>query len=161
MKSAKTWIATGFLLAASVAPAMAADWGGVKDMGGGVPIPVPAPAPVPTFDADSDWYVGLMLGGTISQSSKVTDTDTDYLGNSSPGTFGGEDVPAIGDLWIDVRPLHYAVAAMGGCRRLHSRTRGSRLGWNVALRCGELRVKSIAERRLRYELLQHRRGQIP
>ena len=94
MKSAKTWIATGFLLAASVAPAMAADWGGVKDMGGGVPIPVPAPAPVPTFDADSDWYVGLMLGGTISQSSKVTDTDTDYLGNSSPGAFGGEDVPA-------------------------------------------------------------------
>lgn len=93
MKSAKSWIVSGLVLAASVAPAMAADWGGVKDMGGGVPIPVPAPAPVPTYDADSDWYVGLMLGGTISQSSNIKDTDTDYLGNSSPGHFARDDVP--------------------------------------------------------------------
>ncbi len=58
MKSAKSWIVSVLVLVASVAPVMAADWGGVKDMGGGVPIPVPAPAPVPTYDADSDWYVG-------------------------------------------------------------------------------------------------------
>lgn len=87
MKSAKTWIATCFLLAASAAPAMAADWGGVKDMGGGVAIPVPAPVPVPTYDADSDWYVGLMLGGNISQSASIKDTDIDYLGDATPGHF--------------------------------------------------------------------------
>ncbi|WP_045836842.1 hypothetical protein [Hyphomicrobium sp. 99] len=73
MKSAKAWIATCFLLAAGGAPAMAADWGGVKDMGGGVAIPVPAPVPVPTYDADSDWYVGLALGGNIFQDAKITD----------------------------------------------------------------------------------------
>jgi opacity protein-like surface antigen len=95
MKSAKTRIAIVFMLAASVAPAMAADWGGVKDMGGGVPIPVPAPAPVPTYDADSDWYIGLMLGGNISTSATIKDTDIDYLGGSSPGHFARDsgDVP--------------------------------------------------------------------
>jgi opacity protein-like surface antigen len=57
------------------APGWAADWGGVKDMGGGVPVPVPAPAPVPTFDADSDWYVGLAIGANISQSATIKDSD--------------------------------------------------------------------------------------
>ena len=57
MKSTTAWIAAAFLIVSGAAPAMAADWGGVKDMGGGVPIPVPAPAPVPTYVADSDWYV--------------------------------------------------------------------------------------------------------
>ncbi len=75
MKSAITWIATGFVLAFSVAPATAADWGGVKDMGGGVPIPVPAPAPVPTYDADSDWYIGLSLGGNILTDATIKDSD--------------------------------------------------------------------------------------
>jgi opacity protein-like surface antigen len=95
MKSAKAWIATCFLLAVSAAPAMAADWGGVKDMGGGVAIPVPAPVPVPTYDADSDWYVGLMLGGNISQSASIKDTDVDYLGDSTPGYFAKDsgDLP--------------------------------------------------------------------
>lgn len=95
MKLAKACIATCFLIAAGGAPAMAADWGGVKDMGGGVAIPVPAPVPVPTYDADSDWYVGLMLGGNISQSASVKDTDTDYLGDSTPGYFAKDsgDLP--------------------------------------------------------------------
>ncbi len=62
-------------MATGVAPAMAADWGGIKDMGGGVPIPVPAPAPVPTYDADSDWYVGLMLGGNLLTSATISDSD--------------------------------------------------------------------------------------
>lgn len=48
-------------------PALAADWAGVREIGGGVPVPVPPPAPIPTFDADSDWYVGLYLGGDIRQ----------------------------------------------------------------------------------------------
>jgi opacity protein-like surface antigen len=71
MTSAKSWILSVLMLAASMAPVMAADWGGVKDMGGGVPIPVPAPAPVPTYDADSDWYVGLMLGGNLLNDASV------------------------------------------------------------------------------------------
>jgi opacity protein-like surface antigen len=87
MKFHKAWLAAGLVLAISAAPACAADWGGIKDIGGGVPVPVPAPAPVPTFDADSDWYVGLAIGGDISQSATISDTDTDYLGNSSPGVF--------------------------------------------------------------------------
>jgi opacity protein-like surface antigen len=96
MKSAKTWIAAAFVLVSGVAPAMAADWGGVKDMGGGVPIPVPAPAPVPTYDADSDWYIGLALGGNLLTDAKIKDTDIDYLGASSPGHFARDssDVPA-------------------------------------------------------------------
>ncbi|MBS0252859.1 MAG: hypothetical protein JSR78_17520 [Proteobacteria bacterium] len=75
MKSTIVWIATIFVMASGVAPAMAADWGGVKDMGGGVPIPVPAPAPVPTYDADSDWYIGLSLGGNLSTNATITDSD--------------------------------------------------------------------------------------
>lgn len=75
MKSTIVWIATIFVMASGVAPAMAADWGGVKDMGGGVPIPVPAPAPVPTYDADSDWYIGLSLGGNLSTDATITDSD--------------------------------------------------------------------------------------
>lgn len=95
MKFAKAWIATCFLFAASGAPAMAADWGGVKDIGGGVAVPVPAPVPVPTYDADSDWYVGLMLGGNISQSASTKNTNIDYLGDASPGYFAKDssDLP--------------------------------------------------------------------
>ncbi len=59
MKFPKALALAGLALALGTAPAWAADWGGIKDMGGGVAVPVPAPAPVPTFDADSDWYVGL------------------------------------------------------------------------------------------------------
>lgn len=62
-------------------------------MGGGVPIPVPAPAPVPTYDADSDWYVGLSLGGDLLNSASIKDTDIDYLGNASGGPFARNDVP--------------------------------------------------------------------
>ncbi len=87
MKFHKAWLATGAALAMGAMPALAADWGGIKDMGGGVAIPVPAPAPVPTYDVDSDWYVGLALGGNISQNAKITDTDTGYLGDSNPGFF--------------------------------------------------------------------------
>jgi opacity protein-like surface antigen len=58
-----------------MSPALAADWGGVKDMGGGVPVPVPAPAPVPTYDADSDWYVGLAIGANLSQDATIKDSD--------------------------------------------------------------------------------------
>jgi len=75
MKSARAWIATAFVFVSGVAPAMAADWGGVKDMGGGVPIPVPAPAPVPTYDADSDWYIGLTLGGNLLTDATIRDSD--------------------------------------------------------------------------------------
>lgn len=63
------------VLAFSAAPAAAADWGGVRDMGGGVPIPVPAPAPVPTYDADSDWYIGLELGGNLLTDATIRDSD--------------------------------------------------------------------------------------
>lgn len=75
MKFAKAAIAAVWVIASGVAPVMAADWGGVKDMGGGVPIPVPAPAPVPTYDADSDWYVGLAIGGNLSTSATIQDSD--------------------------------------------------------------------------------------
>jgi opacity protein-like surface antigen len=75
MKSTTAWIAAAFLIVSGAAPAMAADWGGVKDLGGGVPIPVPAPAPVPTYDADSDWYVGLELGGNLLTSATIKDSD--------------------------------------------------------------------------------------
>jgi len=44
-------------------------------MGGGVPIPVPAPAPVPTYDADSDWYIGLSLGGNLLTDATIKDSD--------------------------------------------------------------------------------------
>jgi opacity protein-like surface antigen len=75
MKSTTAWIAAAFLIVSGAAPAMAADWGGVKDLGGGVPIPVPAPAPVPTYDAYSDWYVGLELGGNLLTSATIKDSD--------------------------------------------------------------------------------------
>ncbi|WP_024275518.1 outer membrane beta-barrel protein [Hyphomicrobium sp. 802] len=75
MKSTIAWIATIFVMASGAAPVMAADWGGVKDMGGGVPIPVPAPAPVPTYDADSDWYIGLSLGGNLLTDATIRDSD--------------------------------------------------------------------------------------
>ena len=69
------------------APATAADWGGIKEIGGDIPIPVPAPAPVPTYDIYSDWYVGFAIGANILQDATITDTDTDYLGDSTPGFF--------------------------------------------------------------------------
>ncbi|MBS0232976.1 MAG: hypothetical protein JSR99_05775 [Proteobacteria bacterium] len=87
MKSAGSWIAIGCALAFCAAPAMAADWGGIKDMGGGVPIPVPAPAPVPTYDADSDWYVGLELGGNLLTDATIRDSDPNMP------VRGGSDIP--------------------------------------------------------------------
>jgi opacity protein-like surface antigen len=87
MKFSKMLLLAGLALAAGSAPALAADWGGIKDMGGGVAVPVPAPAPVPTFDADSDWYVGLAIGANLSQSANIKDSDIDYLGNSTPGVW--------------------------------------------------------------------------
>jgi opacity protein-like surface antigen len=87
MKFSKMLLLAGIALAAGSAPALAADWGGIKDMGGGVAVPVPAPAPVPTFDADSDWYVGLAIGANLSQSADIKDSDIDYLGNSTPGVW--------------------------------------------------------------------------
>jgi opacity protein-like surface antigen len=88
MTLSKVLALAGLTLIAGAAPGWAADWGGVRDMGGGVPIPVPAPAPVPTYDYDSDWYVGLAIGANISQSAKIQDTDIDYLGGSTPGVWG-------------------------------------------------------------------------
>jgi opacity protein-like surface antigen len=87
MTFSKTLILASIMLVAGGAPVLAADFGGIKDMGGGVAVPVPAPAPVPTFDADSDWYIGLAIGANISQSATINDTDTDYLGDSSPGVW--------------------------------------------------------------------------
>jgi opacity protein-like surface antigen len=87
MMFSKMLALTSFALALGTAPALAADWGGVKDMGGGVAVPVPAPAPVPTYDYDSDWYIGLAIGANISQSATITDTDRDYLGNSTSGVW--------------------------------------------------------------------------
>jgi opacity protein-like surface antigen len=75
MMFSKMLALTSFALALGTAPALAADWGGVKDMGGGVAVPVPAPAPVPTYDYDSDWYIGLAIGANISQSATITDSD--------------------------------------------------------------------------------------
>ena len=80
MKFHKAWVATGFALALLSAPATAADWGGIKEIGGDIPIPVPAPAPVPTYDIYSDWYVGFAIGANVLQDATITDTDTDYLG---------------------------------------------------------------------------------
>jgi opacity protein-like surface antigen len=75
MKFSKTLILASIMLVAGGAPVLAADFGGIKDMGGGVAVPVPAPAPVPTFDADSDWYIGLGIGANISQSATISDSD--------------------------------------------------------------------------------------
>lgn len=96
MTFCKTLVAAGLLLAVGAMPVRAADWGGIKDIGGGVPVPVPAPAPVPTYDADSDWYVGLTFGGNLSHDAKITDTDVDDLGNTSPGVFARDS----GDIGI-------------------------------------------------------------
>ncbi|WP_041320463.1 outer membrane beta-barrel protein [Hyphomicrobium denitrificans] len=75
MTFSKVLALASLALITGAAPGWAADWGGVKDMGGGVPVPVPAPAPVPTFDADSDWYVGLAIGANVSQSATIKDSD--------------------------------------------------------------------------------------
>ena len=75
MTFSKVLALAGLALIAGAAPGWAADWGGVKDMGGGVPVPVPAPAPVPTYDYDSDWYIGLAIGANISQSATIKDSD--------------------------------------------------------------------------------------
>ena len=75
MTFSKALALAGLTLIAGAAPGWAADWGGVRDMGGGVAIPVPAPAPVPTYDYDSDWYVGLAIGANISQSAKINGSD--------------------------------------------------------------------------------------
>ena len=83
----KAWVAAGLALAICSAPANAADFGGIREIGGDVPVPVPAPAPVPTYDYDSDWYVGLAIGANISQSATIIDTDTDYFGHTIPGHF--------------------------------------------------------------------------
>ncbi|ADJ24205.1 hypothetical protein Hden_2408 [Hyphomicrobium denitrificans ATCC 51888] len=85
MTFSKALALAGLTLIGAATPGWAADWGGVRDMGGGVPVPVPAPAPVPTYDYDSDWYVGLGIGANVSQSAKIKDSDIDYLGNSTPG----------------------------------------------------------------------------
>jgi opacity protein-like surface antigen len=87
MTFSKMLVVASFVLAAGTAPALAADWGGIKDMGGGVAVPVPAPAPVPTYDYDSDWYVGLAIGANFSQSATIKDTDRDYLGDTTPGVW--------------------------------------------------------------------------
>lgn len=87
MTFSKVLALASFALIAGTAPGWAADWGSVKDMGGGVPVPVPAPAPVPTFDADSDWYVGLAIGANISQNATIKDTDRDYLGDTTSGVW--------------------------------------------------------------------------
>ena len=87
MKFHKAWVATGFALALLSAPATAADWGGIKEIGGDIPIPVPAPAPVPTYDIYSDWYVGFAIGANVLQDATITDTDIDYLGDQHPGHF--------------------------------------------------------------------------
>lgn len=95
MTFSKALALAGLTLIGAATPGWAADWGGVRDMGGGVPVPVPAPAPVPTYDYDSDWYVGLAIGANISQSAKIKDSDIDYLGNSTPG-FWARDSGDIG-----------------------------------------------------------------
>jgi opacity protein-like surface antigen len=63
-------------LTLSATNAIAADWGGVRQVGESVPIPVPPPAPVPTFDADSDWYVGIYTGGDVSQDADINNAIT-------------------------------------------------------------------------------------
>ena len=78
MKFHKAWVATGFALALLSAPATAADWGGIKEIGGDIPIPVPAPAPVPTYDIYSDWYVGFAIGANVLQDATITKT---FLGH--------------------------------------------------------------------------------
>ena len=35
----------------------------------------------------SDWYVGFAIGANVLQDATITDTDTDYLGHSTPGHF--------------------------------------------------------------------------
>jgi opacity protein-like surface antigen len=89
-------LSLGLAIAAGVAPASAADWGGIKDTGGGVPVPVPAPEPVPTYDWDSDWYIGGTIGAIISQNATINDSDIGNLGGVTPGVFG-RDSGDIGD----------------------------------------------------------------
>lgn len=74
MKSGYALLAVAAVLASGANTATAADWGGVREVGGGVPVPVPAPAPIPTFDADSDWYVGIYTGGDFKLPADVTNT---------------------------------------------------------------------------------------
>ncbi len=85
MKFHRAWIASALSLAMA-APAMAADWGGASNYGGGVAVPVPAPAPVPTFDADSDWYVGLAIGGDFSQDVDINLNNANAYGYSTDGS---------------------------------------------------------------------------
>jgi len=95
MTFSKALALAGLTLIGAATPGWAADWGGVRDMGGGVPVPVPAPAPVPTFDADSDWYVGLAIGAVISQQATINSYVTDSVGNVTPGV-GARDGSDIG-----------------------------------------------------------------
>lgn len=95
MTFSKVLALASLALIAGAAPGWAADWGGVKDMGGGVAVPVPAPAPVPTFDADSDWYIGLAIGANISQSATINSYITDSVGDVTPGA-GARDSSDIG-----------------------------------------------------------------
>ncbi|MBA2127079.1 hypothetical protein DLM45_12735 [Hyphomicrobium methylovorum] len=90
----KSWVLAGIAFAIGCTPALAADWGSVKDMGG-VPIPVPAPAPVPTYDADSDWYVGLAIGAVVLDQANIDSYVTDSAGGVTPG-LGARDGSDIG-----------------------------------------------------------------
>jgi opacity protein-like surface antigen len=114
MTFSKTLILASIMLVAGGAPVLAADFGGIKDMGGGVAVPVPAPAPVPTFDADSDWYIGLGIGANISQSATIRDSDInmpvkdgDNIGASPTFglTFGRYITPSLrAEIAIDYSP---------------------------------------------------------
>ena len=88
----KAWVAAGLALAICSAPANAADFGGIREIGGDVPVPVPAPAPVPIYDYDLDWSAGWYVrvdGGynlfsdpTIDSGGTITDTTNTSIDNS-------------------------------------------------------------------------------
>ena len=113
---------TAFALCLGAAPAWAADWGGIKDMGGGVAVPVPAPAPVPTLTPTSTGTSASMLGGNISQMRVDQQTRIPISGDSTPGYFAKDsgDLPYVTDLRFDVRPLSDAVSAGRSRDRLHA-----------------------------------------
>ena len=101
----KAWVAAGLALAICSAPANAADFGGIREIGGDVPVPVPAPAPVPIYDYDLDWSAGWYVrvdggynlfsdptidsGGTITDFTKTSIDNSWSIGGGIGRYFGG------------------------------------------------------------------------
>lgn len=72
MKVRLACLSIGALLCVAGGPAHAADWGGgIKDMGGGTGTPIPAPVPVANYAAE--YYIGIVTGGVLSDTSDISE----------------------------------------------------------------------------------------